>query len=142
MVVQDNVIQIKKGRHPLQELCVDAFIPNDADFSATERVFLVTGANYSGKSVYLKQVALIVYLAHVGSFVPAAEAVIGVTDKILTRIWTQESVSSSASTFMADLQQMSFALNHFTSRSLIVIDEFGKGTNADGISHPLLLMYS
>lgn len=89
---------------------------------------LMTGPNYSGKSVYLKQVAIITYMAHVGCFVPAEAAKIGLTDKILTRIATRESVSRIQSAFMIDLQQISIALNLATRRSLIVIDEFGKGT--------------
>lgn len=91
---------------------------------------LMTGPNYSGKSVYLKQVALIVYMAHTGSFVPAEEASIGLTDKIVTRISTRESVSRIQSAFMIDLQQISIALSVATRRSLVVIDEFGKGTDS------------
>jgi DNA mismatch repair protein MSH5 len=93
-------------------------------------LLIMTGPNYSGKSVYLKQVALIVYLAHIGSFVPADRAVIGLTDKILTRISTMESVSKVQSAFMIDIQQISLALNLATHRSLLIIDEFGKGTDA------------
>ena len=96
-------------------------------------MLIMTGPNYSGKSVYLKQVALIVYLAHIGSFVLADSAHIGITDRILTRISTRESVSRAQSAFMVDLQQISMALQQATSRSLLVLDEFGKGTNnSDG----------
>ena len=91
---------------------------------------LMTGPNYSGKSIYLKQVALIVYMAHIGSFVPATAAKIGLTDKILTRISTRESVSRIQSAFMIDLQQISVAVSLATRRSLIIIDEFGKGTES------------
>lgn len=91
---------------------------------------LMTGPNYSGKSIYLKQVAIIVYMAHVGSFVPAEAARIGLTDKILTRITTRESISRMQSAFTIDLQQVSVALNLATRRSLVVIDEFGKGTDS------------
>lgn len=91
---------------------------------------LMTGPNFSGKSVYLKQVAIIVYMAHIGSFVPATDAKIGITDKILTRISTRESVSRIQSAFMIDLQQISVALSLATRRSLIIIDEFGKGTES------------
>ncbi|TID21742.1 mismatch repair protein 5 [Venturia nashicola] len=94
-------------------------------------MLIMTGPNYSGKSVYLKQVALIVYMAHIGCFVPADRAQIGLTDKILTRISTRETVSRVQSAFMIDLQQVSLALNLATNRSLLVIDEFGKGTEAD-----------
>lgn len=91
---------------------------------------VLTGPNYSGKSVYLKQVALIVFMAHVGCFVPAKSASIGLTDKILSRVTTRETVSRIQSAFMIDLQQMALALNLATRRSLLIIDEFGKGTDS------------
>jgi DNA mismatch repair protein MSH5 len=147
-----NVIRIQGGRHPLQELSVAAYITNDCvvsggagdehddtaglslnSTSVQESVegpsmLIMTGPNYSGKSVYLKQNALIVYMAHIGSFVPAEKATIGLTDKILTRIATRESVSRSQSAFMIDLQQVALSMALATRRSLVVIDEFGKGT--------------
>ncbi|KAK2799306.1 MutS protein msh5 [Onygenales sp. PD_10] len=155
-ITQDNSIVIKGGRHLLQELTVPTFIPNDTLIvggNGREAVssspssqslenssvvagpqgpsmLLLTGPNYSGKSVYLKQVALIVYMAHIGSFVPADSARIGITDKILTRITTRETVSKAQSSFMIDLQQISFALTLATERSLLIIDEFGKGTES------------
>ena len=97
-------------------------------------MLIMTGPNYSGKSVFLKQIALIVYMAHVGCFVPADRATIGLTDKILTRIATKETVSKIQSAFMIDLQQVSSAIHMATRRSLVIIDEFGKGTNAAGKS--------
>lgn len=145
-----NMIDIREGRHPLQELVVPAFIANpchlsggvgieeEAEDSPTPdaqrlgpSMLIMTGPNHSGKSVYLKQVALIVFLAHVGSYVPADHAVIGLTDKILTRISTRESMAQSESAFAIDLRQAAFAINHVTHRSLVLIDEFGKGTNAN-----------
>ncbi|KAI5300034.1 MutS protein msh5, partial [Ascosphaera atra] len=125
-----NIIDIKEGRHLLYEAAVPSFVPNDA--------FLVGGkgprsSQASRKSVYLKQVASIVLMAHVGSFVAAKQATIGLTDKILTRITTRETVSKMKSSFMLDLEQISIALNLATHRSLLVIDEFGKGTeSSDG----------
>ncbi|KAF9433070.1 MutS protein msh5 [Entomortierella beljakovae] len=96
-------------------------------------VMILSGPNSSGKSVYLKQVALITYMAHIGSFVPADSAVIGITDKILTRIQTRETVSSVQSALMTDMQQVIFALEVATDRSLVILDEFGKGTiSTDG----------
>ncbi|KAG0248875.1 MutS protein msh5 [Mortierella polycephala] len=92
------------------------------------KVMVLSGANSSGKSVFLKQVALITYMAHIGSFVPADSAVVGLTDKILTRLQTRETVSSIQSAFMIDLQQVNLAIKKATRRSLVVIDEFGKGT--------------
>ncbi|PGH21494.1 hypothetical protein AJ80_03162 [Polytolypa hystricis UAMH7299] len=159
-----NVIAIKGGRHLLQEATVPSYIPNDTfivggrgteestsgspsdspellldEAEKDPSMLLLTGPNYSGKSVYLKQVALIVYMAHVGSFVPAEIAEIGITDKILTRITTRETVSKASnaiqriqSTFMVDLQQISLALSLATNRSLLIIDEFGKGTESTG----------
>jgi DNA mismatch repair protein MSH5 len=150
-----NVVRIEGGRHPLQELTVPSYIANDcllAGGVGNERdndpdglslgsinvqesvecpsMLILTGPNYSGKSVYLKQNALIVYMAHIGSFVPAEKATIGLTDKILTRIATRESVSRNQSAFMIDLQQVALAMSLATRRSLVVIDEFGKGTEA------------
>ncbi|KAI9670699.1 MAG: MutS protein msh5 [Alyxoria varia] len=155
-VTMDNVIEIDKGWHPLQTLAVPSFVPNDVNLvgghdwtegsgeelsnEASARhsrigiegpsMVMMTGPNFSGKSIYLKQTALIVYMAHIGSFVPAEKARIGITDKILTRIATRESVSRAQSAFMIDLQQMSMALKLATPRSLLVIDEFGKGTGS------------
>ena len=159
-MVRDGLFTIAKKtlnepfRHPLQTLTVPSFVRNDANLVGghdgtgeseepwTHRsrignegpsMVLMTGPNFSGKSIYLKQTALIVYMAHIGSFVPAERAKIGITDKILTRIATRESVSRAQSAFMIDLQQMSMALSSATPRSLLVIDEFGKGTgSADG----------
>ena len=102
-----------------------------ACLSDVPSMIILTGPNYSGKSVYLKQVALITYMAHVGSFVPAEAATIGLTDKILTRINTRESVSKNQSAFMIDLQQIALALNLVTNRSLLLVDEFGKGTESE-----------
>ncbi|KAF2264564.1 hypothetical protein CC78DRAFT_580350 [Lojkania enalia] len=94
-------------------------------------MLILTGPNYSGKSVYLKQVALIVFMAHIGSFVPAESATIGLTDKILSRVTTRETVSRIQSAFMIDLQQISLALSLATYRSLMIIDEFGRGTDSN-----------
>ncbi|KAI0443128.1 muts domain V-domain-containing protein [Xylaria telfairii] len=152
-VTNTNILHIEGGRHPLQELVTPSFVPNDClmaggmgdhehehdDISSFEVVndsprspstVIITGPNHSGKSVYLKQVAIIVYLAHIGCFVPAEHAQIGLTDRILTRIATRESVARSESAFATDLRQVAFTMNFATRRSLIIIDEFGKGTNS------------
>ena len=147
------------SRHLLQEMTVPTYIANDTllvggkgenrrersqaldnDGTASTSsssihgpsMILLTGPNYSGKSVYQRQVALAVYMAHIGSFVAAESALIGLTDKILTRITTRETVSKEQSAFMIDLQQIALALNQATRRSLVVIDEFGKGTDSCG----------
>jgi DNA mismatch repair protein MSH5 len=134
-ISEDNVIIIKNGRHPLQELTVDSFIPNDTYVSCEENVAIITGENGSGKSVYVKQVGLLVYLAHIGSFLPCEHAVIGLTDKILTRISSIESSCNPHSAFSMDLSQMKHIIGSNTSRSLCLIDEFGKGTSpTDGMA--------
>ncbi|XP_046389067.1 mutS protein homolog 5-like isoform X2 [Ischnura elegans] len=134
----ERVIEIHGGRHLLQELCMDSFVPNDT-FSSEKNDWglmkVLTGPNASGKSVYMKQVALITFLAHIGSFVPAESAVIGIIDSIHTRITTTESISLQLSAFMIDLCQVSTAVNCSSPSSLVIIDEFGKGTTElDGLS--------
>jgi DNA mismatch repair protein MSH5 len=139
-----NVIDIIGGRHPLQELLVPSYIPNDTAMAggygtgcseevrgSAPSMLILTGPNNSGKSVYMRQVALIVYLAHTGSYVPATRATIGVTDRILTRIATRETVVNDESAFLVDLKQAAFSMNFATRRSLLLIDEFGKGTTAE-----------
>lgn len=131
-----HVIRIKGGRHPLMELCAKTFVPNSVNSSEScGRIKILTGPNSSGKSVYLKQIGLITFMALIGSYVPAAEAEIGAIDGIYTRIHSRESVSLGLSTFMIDLNQVAKAVNNATERSLVLIDEFGKGTNTvDGLS--------
>ncbi|KAH8735372.1 muts domain V-domain-containing protein [Ilyonectria robusta] len=141
-MVEASVIQIEGGRHPLQELVVPSFVPNNCRLASGEsdcddydgklpQALVLTGPNHSGKSVYLKQVAIIVYLAHLGSFVPASQATIGLTDKILTCMSTRESMSGAESAFARDLKQAALSTRCSTSQSLVLVDEFGKGTNAD-----------
>ncbi|XP_029413742.1 mutS protein homolog 5 isoform X1 [Nannospalax galili] len=129
-------VQIRNGRHPLMELCARTFVPNSTDCSGEQgRVKVITGPNSSGKSVYLKQVGLITFMALVGSFVPAEEATIGAIDAIFTRIHSCESISLGLSTFMIDLNQVAKAVNNATEQSLVLMDEFGKGTNTvDGLA--------
>ncbi|KAL8953445.1 MAG: hypothetical protein Q9222_000692 [Ikaeria aurantiellina] len=145
--------RLLRVQHPLQELTVPSYVANNTYIiggsgstgietatSSTavskegERpsMLMMTGPNYSGKSVHLKQIALIVYMAHVGCFVPAEAAVIGLTDRILTRIATKETTTKIQSAFMIDLQQVTKAMNLATHRSLVIIDEFGKGTGSNG----------
>ena len=131
----EKIIAIKSGRHPLQELTVETFVTNDTYLDAQRNIAAITGPNSSGKSVYLKQVGLLVYMAHIGSFVPCERAVIGLCDRLLTRISTVESSSIPQSSFTLDLCQMSRLLKAHTSQSLCLIDEFGRGTSpVDGIA--------
>ncbi|CAL8360695.1 unnamed protein product [Arctogadus glacialis] len=129
-------ILLTQARHPLLELCSPLFVANSFQSSETNgRVKVITGPNSSGKSIYLKQVGLAVFMALIGSDVPAKEAEIGLVDGIFTRMQSRESVSVGLSTFMIDLNQMAHAINSSTGNSLILIDEFGKGTNTvDGLS--------
>ncbi|KAM8779407.1 mutS protein homolog 5 [Rhynchonycteris naso] len=129
-------VRIQNGRHPLMELCAQTFVPNSVECSGDKgRVKVITGPNSSGKSIYLKQVGLITFMALVGSFVPAEEAEIGTVDAIFTRIHSCESISLGLSTFMIDLNQVAKAVNNATKQSLVLMDEFGKGTNTvDGLA--------
>ncbi|XP_039075515.1 mutS protein homolog 5 isoform X2 [Hyaena hyaena] len=129
-------VRIQNGRHPLMELCARTFVPNSAECGGDKgRIKVITGPNSSGKSIYLKQVGLITFMALVGSFVPAEEAEIGTVDAIFTRIHSCESISLGLSTFMIDLNQVAKAVNNATKQSLVLVDEFGKGTNTvDGLA--------
>ena len=128
-----GVLLIQAGRHPLQELTVATFVPNDTDLTHSCHAQLITGPNASGKSVYIKQTALIAFLAHIGSFVPAESAIVTMLDGIYARIQTRESAAVGKSSFLLDLTQVATMIRHATPRSLCLLDEFGKGTDpADG----------
>ncbi|ORY26954.1 putative meiotic recombination-related protein, partial [Naematelia encephala] len=137
-MTDEPILEIREGRHIIFELNMDSYIANDTmlaggDHEDFRSMMIVTGANGSGKSAYGKQVALITYMAQIGGFVPAKSAKIGIVDKIFTRLQTRESASRVGSAFMIDLSQVSHALRGATDRSLIILDEFGKGTTpADG----------
>lgn len=133
---EDNVIDIRQGAHLTQQIITQPFIPNDfLSGVATSKVKIITGPNSCGKSVYLRQVGLIVYLVHIGCFVPANYANVCLVDKIFTRIHAEESVTTGMSSFLIDLSQVSSAIESYTDNSLILIDEFGKGTQAsDGFA--------
>ncbi len=136
-VVAEDVLDIKAGRHPVVEqlMSVERFVPNDAYFEPAERIRIITGPNMSGKSTFLRQVALIVLMAQVGSFVPADSARIGLVDRIFTRIGAQDEIYAGQSTFMVEMVEMANILHHATSRSLLILDEIGRGTSTyDGVS--------
>lgn len=123
-------LEIKDGRHPLQEQCVQTFVSNDTEMSQDEsKMIVMTGPNACGKSVYLKQIGVIAFLAHLGSWVPAAQATIPLLDAIYSRIQTTDSIALGLSAFAVDLNQVSMALNNAKGNSLVLIDEFGKGTS-------------
>ncbi|MDO8578952.1 MAG: DNA mismatch repair protein MutS [Dehalococcoidales bacterium] len=131
-------ISIKDGRHPVVErsLVSGAFVPNDTGLSNDDtQLVILTGPNMAGKSTYLKQVALIVLLAQIGSFVPAASAKIGLVDRIFTRVGAGEDIAAGQSTFMVEMVETANILNNATPRSLIILDEIGRGTSTyDGLA--------
>jgi len=136
-VTDDHTLEIRDGRHPVveQTLSGDRFVPNDAIFEPGEIVRIITGPNMSGKSTFLRQTALIVLLAQMGSFVPASSAVIGLVDRIFTRIGAQDEIHAGQSTFMVEMIEAANILHHATIRSLLVLDEIGRGTSTyDGVS--------
>ena len=130
-------IVIKDGRHPVVEALKrkNAFVPNDAVMTADSRTLIITGPNMAGKSTYMRQVALIVLMAHIGSFVPAREAEICLVDRIFTRVGASDNVAYGQSTFMVEMTEMANILNNATEKSLLVLDEIGRGTSTiDGLS--------
>jgi DNA mismatch repair protein MutS len=137
-VDKGSALVIRDGRHPVVEFMMGrgAFVPNDAILDpASNQIVLLTGPNMAGKSTYMRQVALIVILAQMGSFVPATEARIGVVDRIFTRIGAADSLARGESTFMVEMKETAAILRYATSRSLILLDEVGRGTSTyDGVS--------
>jgi DNA mismatch repair protein MutS len=136
-LAEDDELHMVAGRHPVVELTQreEPFVPNDVHFRRDESILLLTGPNMAGKSTYLRQVALIVLMAQIGSFVPADEAHIGLVDRIFTRIGAQDEISAGQSTFMVEMVETANLLNHATPQSLLVLDEIGRGTSTyDGIS--------
>ena len=131
-------IAIKNGRHPVVELHLGAgsFVPNDVALSnADGRVLVLTGPNMAGKSTYIRQVGIIVLMAQIGSFVPADEATIGLVDRIFTRVGLQDDLTTGQSTFMVEMVETAAILNQATPRSLVILDEIGRGTSTyDGLS--------
>ncbi|MDE2459848.1 MAG: DNA mismatch repair protein MutS, partial [Gammaproteobacteria bacterium] len=131
-----SMLHIEAGRHPVVERVIDApFVPNDLELNDTRRMLIITGPNMGGKSTYMRQTALIVILAHIGSFVPAQKAVIGLLDRIFTRIGASDDLAGGRSTFMVEMVETANILNNATDQSLVLMDEIGRGTSTyDGMS--------
>ena len=137
-MINESGINIKDGRHPvIENIAIEnRFVPNDSILNQdNHQLIMITGPNMAGKSTYIRQIALITILAHMGSFVPATKAEIGLIDRVFTRIGASDDLSKGRSTFMVEMQETANILNQATSKSLIILDEIGRGTSTyDGIS--------
>ena len=137
-ITLDNEIHITDGRHPVVEVMLkdSLFVPNDTQLGAADQqVAIITGPNMAGKSTYMRQVALIVLMAQIGSFVPARSARIGLVDRVFTRIGASDDLASGQSTFMVEMSEVASILKYATSRSLLILDEIGRGTSTyDGMA--------
>ena len=138
VLTDDGVIKIENGRHPVVEKTLEtgSFVPNDTLLDMDEnRLAVITGPNMAGKSTYMRQVALIVLMAQIGSFVPADSAVIGIADRIFTRVGASDDLAAGQSTFMVEMSEVAYILENATPKSLLVLDEIGRGTSTfDGLS--------
>ena len=131
----DETIRIEEGRHPVVEAQVERFTPNDTELHDKRRMLLITGPNMGGKSTYMRQVAIIALLSHVGCFVPAKTAILGQIDRIFTRIGASDDLASGRSTFMVEMTEAANILNNATNKSLVLVDEIGRGTSTfDGLA--------
>ena len=137
-ITEETVLKIKNGRHPIIEQIIpeNQFIANDTNLNTTDnQIMIITGPNMAGKSTYLRQVALITLMAQIGSFVPAEKARVDVVDRIFSRVGAQDHLQKGMSTFMVEMNETANILNNATKRSLIILDEIGRGTSTfDGIS--------
>jgi DNA mismatch repair protein MutS len=136
-LVEERNLSITEGRHPVLETLMDpgTFVPNDVEMDAASRLLVITGPNMAGKSTTIRQVALLVLMAQIGSFVPAKEARIGVADRIFTRTGASDEISRGLSTFLVEMNETANILNNATERSIVILDEVGRGTSTfDGVS--------
>lgn len=136
VLVSENILSLENARHPvLEKFLGKKFIPNNIEMGEQNYFLLITGPNMAGKSTLIKQVALIMFLAHIGSFVPATKAIIGLTDAIFTRLSTKDIISSGKSTFLVEMLECATILNLATKNSFVIMDEIGRGTSTyDGLS--------
>lgn len=137
-IVEDERLIIKAGRHPVLDAAMqgERFVPNDTTLDGDEnRMMIITGPNMAGKSTYIRQTAMLVIMAQLGSFVPAEDAVIGLVDRIFTRVGAADDIARGQSTFMVEMVETANILNHATPKSLVILDEIGRGTSTfDGLS--------
>ena len=138
-IIDSNTIEIKNGRHPVIEQIIksdEQFIPNDIYLNPKEKqIALITGPNMAGKSTFLRQIALIVLMTQIGSFVPAEIAKIGIVDQIFTRVGANDNLAQGESTFLVEMNETANIINNATKDSLIILDEIGRGTSTyDGLS--------
>ena len=135
-LVDEPIVEIIDGRHPVvEQVLEEAFVPNSLHLDNERRMLIITGPNMGGKSTYMRQTALIVLLAHIGCCVPAASARIGPIDRIFTRIGSADDLAGGRSTFMVEMTETANILNNATSKSLVLMDEIGRGTSTfDGLA--------
>ena len=137
-MTDDGVLEIAEGRHPVveQSMTEGGFIPNDTSMNSDDkRMCIITGPNMAGKSTYMRQVALITLMAHIGSFVPARDARIPIVDRIFTRVGASDDLASGQSTFMVEMSETAYILRNATAKSLVILDEIGRGTSTfDGLA--------
>jgi DNA mismatch repair protein MutS len=137
-ILDDRTLELHDARHPVVEAALaegERFVPNDTDLDGDRRIALITGPNMAGKSTYIRQTAIVVLMAQMGSFVPAGKARVGVCDRLFTRVGAEDDLAGGQSTFMVEMSEAAWILNHATSRSLVILDEIGRGTSTfDGIA--------
>jgi DNA mismatch repair protein MutS len=137
-IAEDGALRIADGRHPVVERTLGdaSFVPNNTEMDCeSNRMLIVTGPNMAGKSTYMRQVALITLMAHIGSFVPAKSASVCLTDRIFTRVGASDDLAGGQSTFMVEMHEMANILHNVTPKSLVILDEIGRGTSTfDGLS--------